>query len=123
MNDSLRARIESELAYAARARAHTKEGRARVCARRAAGWAVDAYRRRLEPKSVWQRTALANLRWLRSAADQPLALQQAAARLTEQVREDHHLPHAEDPLQDARMIAEAFLGLLEDVSNNPGTNP
>lgn len=36
-------KISHELAQAAKARAEGNEGRARVCARRAAGWAIEAY--------------------------------------------------------------------------------
>jgi hypothetical protein len=116
MTDPLRSRIEAELAYAAQARAHGKEGRARVCARRAAGWAVGAYRNRAHGVADSERAALSHLRWLRSQAGQPRFLQQAASRLTEQVGVDHRLLHAEDPLQDARSIVEAFLGLIEAES-------
>ena len=113
MTDPLRSRIEAELAYAAQARAHGKEGRARVCARRAAGWAVGAYRSRAQGAADSGGAALSHLRWLGSQADLPSVLQQAASRLTEQVGVDHRLPHAEDPLQDARSIVEALLGLIE----------
>ena len=116
MIDPLRSRIEAELAYAEQARAHGKEGRARVCARRAAGWAVGAYRNRAHGAADSERAALSHLRWLRSQAGLPRLLQQAASRLTEQVGVDHRLPHAEDPLQDARSIVEAFLGLIEAES-------
>src|SRR3990172_11635227 len=113
MTDPLRSRIEAELAYAAQARAHGKEGRARVCAGRAAGGAVGAYRTRAHGAADSERAALSHLRWLRSQAGLPPFLQQAASRLTEQVGVDHRLPHAEDPLQDARSIVEAYLGLIE----------
>ena len=113
MTDPLRSRIEAELAYAAQARAHGKEGRARVCARRAAGWAVGAYRNRAHGAADSERAALSHLRWLRSQADLPQTLQQAASRLTEQVGKDHRLSHGQDPLQDARSIVEAYLGLIE----------
>jgi hypothetical protein len=120
MTDPLRSRIEAELAYAAQARARGKEGRARVCARRAAGWAVGAYRNRTQGAADSERAALSHLRWLRSQADLPRSLQQAASRLTDQVGEDHRLPHGEDPLQDARSIVEAFLGLVEAESSDQG---
>ena len=121
MTDPLRSRIEAELAYAALARAHGKEGRARVCARRAAGWAVGAYRNRAQGAADPERAALSHLRWLRSQADLPQTLQQAASRLTDQVGEDHRLPQVEDPLQDARSIVEALLGLIE--AENPDQGP
>jgi hypothetical protein len=111
MDHPLRARIEAELDYAARARAHGKEGRARVCARRAAGWAVGAYRRRQSGGP--EQAALAHLRWLRAASDQPETLRLAASRLLAQVDRDHRLPHPEDPLQDARLIIQAYLEPLD----------
>ena len=121
MTDPLRSRIGAELAYAALARAHGKEGRARVCARRAAGWAVGGYRNRAQSAADPERAALSHLRWLRSQADLPQTLQQAASRLTDQVGEDHRLPQVEDPLQDARSIVEALLGLIE--AENPDQGP
>ena len=79
----------------------------------AAGGAGGAYRNRAQGAADSERAALSHLRWLRSQADLPRFLQQAASRLTEQVGKDHRLPHAEDPLQDARSIVEAYLGLIE----------
>ncbi len=101
-----RARIEAELAYARAARKHGKEGRARVCARRAAGWAIAAH----YPDSR-QRGAYSHLRWLESNTEVSQELRSAAGRLTEQITEDHKLPHSEDPLMDAAMIV---VGLISD---------
>jgi hypothetical protein len=82
---------------------------------------VGAYRSRTQGAADSERAALSHLRWLRSQADLPRSLQQAAARLTDQVGEDHRLPHGEDPLQDARSIVEAFLGLIESDSSGQGS--
>lgn len=98
-----RARIESEMAYARAAREHGKEGRARVCARRAAGWAVAA-----RFPEVPHRGALNLLRWLESEG--PGELRAAAGRLTAQVDLEHALPHDEDPLEDAAQIVSGLLG-------------
>lgn len=43
MTQTWRARAESELKLAEEAHARSNAGMARVCARRAAGWAVEAY--------------------------------------------------------------------------------
>ena len=104
-----RARIEAELAYARAARKQGKEGRARVCARRAAGWAIAAYY-----PNTGQRGAYLFLRWLASNREVSEKLRSAAGRLTEQITEDHKLPHSEDPLKDAEMIVLSLLG--EDVA-------
>ena len=75
------------------------EGRARVCARRAAGAALARH---------WSAGPQANAFQLlqRAAADAgfPPALRQAAQRLTVRVTEAHTLPHDEDPLDDARAL-------------------
>jgi len=108
-----RARIEAELAYARAARRHGKEGRARVSARRAAGWAIAAQ----FPENR-QRDAYSHLRWLEGNAEVSRELRSAAGRLTEQVKEDHELPHPEDPLEDAGMIV---VGLLGDDADRDGS--
>ena len=100
-----RARIEAELAYARAARNKGKEGRARVCARRAAGWAIAAHYPTNHPGG-----ALSQLRWLESNAEVSDDLRSAAGRLTKQVTEDHELPHSEDPIQDAELIVADLLG-------------
>lgn len=101
-----KARIEAELAYARAARIHGKEGRARVSARRAAGWAVAAHY-----PNTSQRDAYSLLQWLERNSDVSRELRSAAGRLTEQVKENHQLPHPEDPIEDAEMIV---VGLLRD---------
>ena len=103
-----RARIKAELAYARAARLEGKEGRARVCARRAAGWAIAAHYSHGRPLG-----ALSQLRWLETNDEAPEQLRSAAGRLTEQVTEDHKLPHSEDPLQDARFIVAELLGAMD----------
>jgi hypothetical protein len=102
------AKIEGELARAEQARADGREGRARVCARRAAGWALRPY--------YVDRTGLAApanaldlLRWFRSDAAAPTELRSAAERLTVRVTEDFRLPHNQDPISDARRIVSAYV--------------
>ncbi|NIS83541.1 MAG: hypothetical protein GTO14_25840 [Anaerolineales bacterium] len=105
----IRKRIDSELNLAHKARSQGNEGRARVCARRAAGWAVAAYRQRnfgIEPHA----NAFRQLRWLRTLEGASQEIRDAASRLTTRVSLDHSLPHDEDPLEDARMLIQALLG-------------
>lgn len=98
-----RARIDTELSYARAARQHGKEGRARVCARRAAGWAVAARYPELP-----MRSALSLLRWLEATG--PEELRGPAGRLLVGVDTEHRLPHDEDPLQDAQAIVNSLIG-------------
>ncbi len=105
---SLRERVESELAQAREARAAGKEGRARVCARRAAGWAAaPLYESRTGHQAPL--SALQLLRWLAKQQDLPQEVRAAARRLTRRVLPSYRLPHPEDPLQDARMLVAALL--------------
>jgi hypothetical protein len=53
------------------------------------------------------------LRWLETNDEAPEQLRSAAGRLTEQVTEDHELPHSEDPLQDAELIVAELLGAMD----------
>lgn len=102
--------IRKELEDADRARIDGHEGRARVCARRAAGWAVSATRNLTEGFEI-ETNAYDMLRWLAQQADTPDAIRSAATRLTARVSHDHTLPFPENPLEDARMICEALLGM------------
>ena len=99
--------ILEELAQANQARQGGNEGRARVCARRAAGWAVVYYRRRAG-ELVENENALDNLNWLADEVGDP-QIQAASRRLLTRVQPDYTLPHEEDPLQDAQAIVEALL--------------
>lgn len=107
-NQEILDKVEQEMAQATLARQQGKEGRARVCARRAAGWAVAAYRRRelgLAPDS----NAYQMLCWFQGVTEAPCGLREAASRLTTRVTTDYTLPHSQDPLEDANLLVEALL--------------
>ncbi|MGH2605036.1 MAG: hypothetical protein ACRDG5_00455 [Anaerolineales bacterium] len=105
----LQQRIDAELRAAAEARRIGNEGKARVSARRAAGWAAEEYMR--GKGQAPGRGAVESLRHLALRADVPLDVRQAASRLTVHVTTEHVLPHPEDPLQDARLVAEGLRNL------------
>jgi hypothetical protein len=96
-------KIKQELEQAHRERERGNEGRARVCARRAAGWAVADHRQREEGVRP-PLNALHLLRWLHAQREMDDEMRRAAARLTIRVTEQHTLPHKEDPLKDAEKI-------------------
>jgi hypothetical protein len=109
---SLQDQIHIELEQAHQYRARGIEGRARVCARRAAGWAVDAFRQQRMGVEA-HRNAYHQLRWFRKLEDIPIELRMAAERLTIHVTPSHELPHRQDPLEDAVMIVRALLDELD----------
>lgn len=91
------------------ARAQGNEGRARVCARRAAGHAIRAYRETIVGKDVTY-SAYGLLRWIASVPDLEEPLRACAERLAARVTPEHALPHPQDPLKDAARLIE---GLIE----------
>jgi hypothetical protein len=103
--------IEKELAIGREARRIGNKGKARVCARRAAGLAIGFW---LRDRPGWGTDAISKLRHLHDEASVPLAVREAALRLTTRVAEDFSLPFTHDPLEDARCIVSALLPSPED---------
>lgn len=105
----VRQKIAEELERGAAARAAGLEGRARVCARRAAGAAIRAY---LEERGAGQGLSAHDL--LATLADEPgLAgvpeqARRSAALLLERVDENYALPPGIDLLVEARSLVEAL---------------
>lgn len=105
--------IMSELRMAADARANGNEGRARVLARRAAGWAIrESHVRR----GMNHRGESAYQHLQRAALDQslPSVIRGAAAHLLLRINEDHELPIDTDVLDDARALVNYFLASDND---------
>lgn len=101
-------RIRHEMERAEQARSAGNEGMARVCARRAVGWAVWLrYKDHFGPGD--SRTAFVLLEWFRDRSGAPEQMREAASRLTARITEDHELPHEQDPLQDARLLLAALI--------------
>ena len=100
-------RVDQELEQAARFHAEGRLGRARVCARRAAGWAIGPTYRRSTGDTP-PVNAMTLLRWYCDFEDAAEPLRRAAGRLTTHVTRDHALPHAEDPVDDARKLIDAL---------------
>jgi hypothetical protein len=105
---SLRHRVAREMEIADEARAAGREGRARVCARRAAGLAAMHLLER-EGASPRSRSALDALKGIAEMQGLSPELRSAAARLTARVTEAFALPHGEDALADARAVIAACL--------------
>jgi len=96
-------KIQSELDQAAAARAAGNEGKARVCARRAAGMAAREYLNRL---GIQAKTASAYsmLNALAEFPDLDPELRRAALDLTRRVDQDFQLPAGMDLIAEARKL-------------------
>jgi hypothetical protein len=100
--------IEEEFTVAHASRLSGNEGRARVCARRAAGLAIGIY---FENQTAEKPTGNAYklLQWFSEQEEIPEELQRSARRLIVRVTPEYELPHEEDPIDDARSIVSAVL--------------
>ena len=113
--EEVKLNIDKELKMAEESRQKGNEGRARVCARRAAGIAIGFYFEVLTKASA-PKSAYILLQWLSEQGQNDLEIRRAAQRLTVRVSPDHTLPHPEDPIADARIIIDA---LNQDRNSNP----
>ena len=105
--------INSEMSRALEARREGNEGMARVCARRAVGWAIRLrFENLLDESST--KNAFVLLDWLASQQSVAEPYRQAAARLTTRINEDHELPHDQDPLVDADRLIRVLLRMPEE---------
>ena len=95
--------IEQELAAAEAAWKDANEGKARVCARRAAALATEAWLAHF-PDRRWRGDAMEHLRQIQQDATFPLPVRQAAERLSTAVPRRHTAPFTTDPIGDARLI-------------------
>lgn len=105
------------MAAAREARASGNEGRARVCARRAAGHAIRSYREAIGSDGQ-DHSAYVLLRWLArfSGVEQPV--RDCAERLAARVTQEHDLPHPQDPLTDAACLIQALTEGLGSPSSS-----
>ena len=107
--EALKSRVGAEFTQALRARQAGNEGRARVCARRAAGWALaELFAEQASAEEG--RDALRMLAWLENHSQAPMGLREAAGRLTTRLEPGFIFPHPQDPLEDARRILDQLLG-------------
>jgi hypothetical protein len=97
--------IAAELQLAEHARVEGNEGRARVCARRAAGIAIRVYFR-ANGISISSPNAYTLINQLQGMEHFPMPIRQSAARLSMRVDENFQLPEKVDLLSEARLLVE-----------------
>ncbi len=108
-------RIDQELSAAKQALKDGNEGKARVCARRAAALAAESWLARpAEPP--WRGDAIEHLRRIQQQETFPLPVRQAAERLSTAVTRRHEFPFTSDPISDARLIIEHLTADAPDKS-------
>lgn len=103
MDTPLRRAIERELEEAERSRRAGNEGRARVCARRAAGMAARDF---LDRRGAPAPSAYQALQQLAALPGLPADLAAAARHLTLRVTEGFTLPVETDLIAAARLLCE-----------------
>jgi hypothetical protein len=95
--------IERELSGARDARASGNDGKARVCARRAAGCALTWFLS-VSPRDGWGVDAMRQLQAAAAEASFPAAVREAAQRLSTKISERFDYPFTADPIGDAELI-------------------
>ena len=118
-NDSLGV-IAAELQMAVVARATGHEGKARVRARRAAGWAI---RRWQERRGILDGVQSAHRLLHETSLNRSLPphICAAAAHLVLRINEEHELPVNSDVLDDARVLVEYFWAPDDDGYHGQST--
>ena len=101
-------KFSDEIQMAAEARQHGNEGKARVCARRAAGEVVREYFNR-RGISVRTSSVYDLLKTLLENPDLPPAPRREAEYLTLRMTEDFNLPVEVDLIQSAVLLAQSLL--------------
>jgi hypothetical protein len=100
--------IEKELLTGKEAQSAGNSGKARVCARRAAGQAITWFLSR-HPHPDWGADALSQLKHLKDDPNVSQECRDAAARLSARVSEDFTYPFSSDPLEDAGIIIRTLM--------------
>ncbi len=102
------ARYQEELQQAEAARAAGNEGKARVCARRAAGVGLGEYFRR-RGQELPGPSAYDRLKYLCSLPDTPSDVQEVAAHFLLRVTPEYSLPLEVDLIAEARWLKDKLL--------------
>lgn len=104
--------IEKEFSAARQALSVGNDGKARVCARRAAGLAI-AWFLSAHPKPAWGQDAMHQLLQLKDDLEFPGEIRDAAVRLTTRISEQFTYPFSTDPIADSRLIVGYFRKRME----------
>ena len=104
--------IEKEFATAREALKVGNDGKARVCARRAAGHAITWFLSKY-PRQGWGTDALRQLQNLKDDPSFPQDVREAAERLITKVSDQFRYPFSTIPLEDAQIIITHIEKVME----------
>ena len=110
-----RTRFAREMKMADQARAQGNEGKARVCARRAAGIVANEYMKR-HGVSTPNMTAYERVKMLKGWPDLPEGVDAVIVHMTTRVNENYELPIEADLVAEAQWLAQV---LLEEDAASP----
>jgi hypothetical protein len=108
-NPSWIERFEQEIAMAESARNEGNEGKARVCARRAAGIVIGEYLQRNPESGVSPTSSYSRLQYLKTIPDLSPKVKEVAQHMLARVDEDHKIPYNVDLVSEARWLADVLL--------------
>jgi len=101
--------VKTELDQAGAAREARNEGKARVCARRAAGYVIGEYLRRKELPII-SSSVYTRLQYLRSLPDISPQVREVTDHFLVRITPDHTLPVEVDLLAEVRWLVNELLG-------------
>jgi hypothetical protein len=104
-------KIKYELIAAENARATGNEARARVCSRRAAGLAIQAYYATMDPVSI-ETSAIDNIKRFQSDPKSNPELVNITNLLLTRVEKDYSFPSHEDVLVKTRQLIQAIDSMI-----------
>jgi hypothetical protein len=107
-NNNWEEQFDNEIEQAHAARLAKNEGKARVCARRAAGIVVGEYLAR-HGAPLQNPSSYARLKYLISIPDIPAQIKETASHLIIRVDQNHNLPIDVDLIAEAKILKEALL--------------
>ncbi|MBN2043520.1 MAG: hypothetical protein JW757_00765 [Anaerolineales bacterium] len=99
-------KIKSELLNGKKSQAEGNEGRARVCARRAAGWAIQEFLLQ-NGEPIPSTIALELIKYFAALEDHPEQVYQTLERLTIRVAKDSFEEEAYYPIAGVDLVKEA----------------
>jgi hypothetical protein len=101
-------KFDDEITQAEAARAAGNEGKARVCARRAAGIVIGEYLER-SGNPLLNASAYDRLRYLQNSSNLPEPVREIISHFLVRIDTDHNLPVDADLITEAKWLAETLL--------------
>lgn len=102
-------RFELEIAMAESAQNEGNEGKARVCARRAAGIVIGEFIDRHQKTGYSPTSSYSRLQYLQTISDLPPKVKEVAEHMLARVDENHNIPYDVDLISEACWLADFLL--------------